>query len=759
MNRRPLLTPSQRAALLSLCTAAYGLAIGISTFPHWIRPAAPDQIPGFLKSHDLDAHISFRFFAALAAITIATTFVLRPVVNLLTRPDTRAWARNGAAFAMLTAVWYVTITRVVLWTLIPTALAIAVCVLLRRIDMHFSRRDAILIASFLPAFMALVDCTPLLVHDAVIVAAGSVLALRLALVFIRRGRALEPALCFALSPLALMLQAHFMARDQRHAGWPSLLVIFITPVLMRAFVDQTSRRRVRLAIAYAIYPLAAYGYVSASGLLAAEGKPRVSFFEEMQHLTPAHQMIRGAKPYVDIVPPHGLIQDALVDYAILKTGPQTLGNVLRTRLTLNALLAIACYAIGAAATGSPDIGFLGFAASAIFGQGAGVVRFAPSVIALVICVAALRRRKPKWLAPAGAMAVIAGLTSVDFGFYGVCLVVFAALRFESREAKLRALAAGVIGGVITGVIAAIPMIIGGWFTAFLRVSILEVARLGPAYALTPFDPTPALDKRFPELLAAMFDTPSLAYVVWIACLLGLAIVLANGVRARGRRRANIDAILAIVFYILILGIAYAERHHIYFQMVMWPLLVLVAFRLSRSRSTVTRLAAPALVLLILMTINFTVHFAIIGWLRHARGPVEPDWHEVSLPRARGALFRDSDIVTLNSIVNYMTTHLGPNDTYFDFTNRGLTYFLLDRRMPVRQVEVAYYETPELQREVIDRIERNPNVRFAIVPSSVGDQSGVDLIGNDIRAPLVWKYLHERFEPDFEQGAVAIWKRK
>src|SRR6185436_7432877 len=114
---------------------------------------------------------------------------------------------------------------------------------------------------------------------------------------------------------------------QRHAGWPSLLVIYLTPILMRALINNTARRRVRIAIAFLIYPIAAYGYVSASGLLAAEGRPRVSFFEEMQHLTPAHQMTLGAKPYVDIVPPHGLIQDALVDYVILETGPQTLGNV------------------------------------------------------------------------------------------------------------------------------------------------------------------------------------------------------------------------------------------------------------------------------------------------------------------------------------------------------------------------------------------------------------------------------------------------
>jgi len=51
------------------------------------------------------------------------------------------------------------------------------------------------------------------------------------------------------------------------------------------------------------------------------------------------------------------------------------------------------------------------------------------------------------------------------------------------------------------------------------------------------------------------------------------------------------------------------------------------------------------------------------------------------------------------------------------------------------------------------------VRAAIVPLPENDQSGVDLVGNDVRAPLVWKYLQEHFEPDFQEGAVVIWKRK
>ena len=759
--RRPLLTPGQRATLLSICSAAYGFAIGIATFPIWIRPAKPDQLPGFLKSHELDAHVSFRFFGALVALTILTPIVLRPIVNVLAKPDTRPWARNGVAFAMLTALWYSIVSHSVSWTLIPTAAAIAAFTLLRRVDMHFSRRDAVLLPSFAATWMALLDLTSLSVENAIMVAAGSLLALRLAIVFIRRSSALEPALCFAFTPLALLLESHFLARDQRHAGWPALVVVFVTPILMRALAGNSAvvRRRVRVAIAFAVYPMAAYGYISASGLLAAEGKPRVSFFEEMQHVTPAHQMLLGAKPYADIVPPHGLIQDALVDYAILKTGPQTIGNVLRTRLTINGLLAIACYALGAAATGSPDIGFLGFSAAAVMGQGAGVVRFGPSVIALVIAVAALRRRKPRWLAASGALAVIAGLTSIDFGVYGIAIVLFAALRFETGAQKLRALGAGVIGGVITGVVAAIPMMIGGWFVAFLRVTLFEVAKVGPAYALTPFDPPQPMNKQFPELLAAIFDLPSLPYMIWIASLLAIAVVLANGLRSRGRRRAVFDAMLAIAFYIVILGISYAERHHIYFQMIVGPLLVVTAYRLSRTRSSVTRLAVPALVLLIIMAANFTTHFAIVGWLRHSRGPIEEGWHEVAMPHARGAFFRDADIDTLQRIAGYMNTHLGPGDTFFDFTNRGLMYFLLDRRMPVRQVEVAYYEPEELQREVIARIESNPRVRAAIVPLPHFDPSGVDLIGNDVRAPLVWKYLQEHFEPDYQEGAVVIWKRR
>ena len=140
--------------------------------------------------------------------------------------------------------------------------------------------------------------------------------------------------------------------------------------------------------------------------------PRASFFEEMQHLTPANAMLHGAKPYVDVVPPHGLIQDALLDYVILRTGPKTLGHVLRVRLTLNGMTSVLFYAVGAEATGSADLGFLAFSVSAIMGQGGGFFRFAPGVFCLLVCTAP-RPSPTSSVPPASTPAMLPSLPSTS----------------------------------------------------------------------------------------------------------------------------------------------------------------------------------------------------------------------------------------------------------------------------------------------------------------------------------------------------------
>src|SRR5207302_7201718 len=129
--------------------------------------------------------------------------------------------------------------------------------------------------------------------------------------------------------------------------------------------------------------------------------------------------------------------------------------------------------------------------------------------------------------------------------------------------------------------------------------------------------------------------------------------------------------------------------------------------------------------------------------------MDSGWREVSLPRARGAYFNEPNARTIEVAARYLDSHLRSDETFFDFTNRGALYAVLDRDCPIRQVEVAFYETSELQREVIARLDSNALVGAALVPPPDPSVSiDVDGVPNATRAPLVWTYLQQHFEPDF-----------
>ena len=165
----------------------------------------------------------------------------------------------------------------------------------------------------------------------------------------------------------------------------------------------------------------------------------------------------------------------------------------------------------------------------------------------------------------------------------------------------------------------------------------------------------------------------------------------------------------------------------------------------------------AVVAFILATAMLTAHISVIGQVRRARGPFVQDLTEIpDLPRARGAFFQAKDAAQVAAARKYVATSLGPDDTWFDFTNRPMLFYLLRRDNPTRYVEVANYEHESRQREVIAALERNPRIRAALVPPG-GD--AVDGVPSYDRAPLVWQYLQTHFTPDFEEGEVVFWRRK
>jgi hypothetical protein len=751
---------ARRDLALRLDAAIWGFAIAISLLPFWLGPPPPGQLPGFAKSIGLDAHAPLRFVLCLILIPLLWTFVIRPLLNILGRDDTRAWARNAFTSAAIGILWFVIIDRNLAWVLIAPALVLAVSLAMRKVDAQFTRADLILLPVLATTYLALLDLLPRSVEQVLLLSAMLVFAVRMTVVLIRRD-GLPPGMCFALAPLGLALQSSFNSYDVRHSPWAPLALVVISPLLLRALIRDTpaTRARFRAALRCVIYPLAAYAYLSATSQLAAEGMPRADLFEDQQHVVPAAEMLRGEKPYRDIIPAHGFVQDALLDYVAFRTGPVTLGRVLKFRGIVSGTIVIAHYALVAAATGVPELGLASTFLAMLLGTAGGSIRVLPAIATLALIAYALRRRDPRWLAAAGAGVVVCILTSLDHGAYTLLTLLIATLRFPGD--RKRAFIAAAIGGGAAAIVAFAWMGIFGIAIDFVRVTIFEIATLGPVYTMSVYDAPAALQRvnNIPEVLTALFDKSSWLYVFWPVMMLLVVAAVTSKAPIAPRRRAHREAFLIVAIYGVITAISYAERHHLLWLFVAAPLITIAIFRMFRSRNPIARALAPAVVILALMIAQPTAHIAITGALRHAHGPLDPTDAELALPRAQGALTKKSDAAIIDAVQRYAASHLKPGETWFDFTNRGNLYFLLDRDCPMRQLEVAFYETEERQRDVIRRIEQNPRIRFALMPSEPVDTTAVDGVPNRDRAPLVYAYLREHFTPDHEESGVNFWRRR
>lgn len=648
-------------------------------------------------------------------------FLLRPLFARL-RPSI-------AIGSYLVALWFATTDPRPWWVILIGLAGTAAALLPYDAASRFRRADAILIPTFATCFLAMIDIAPSWsLSQQAAVAAAVVLVARLA--------AGSPD-CFALAPLGLLLQAHVNALHIRHFGWPPLLIAALTPPILRFLLRPSWRRRLRWSVAFVIYPIVVLAFASATSKLGAEGKPHGDLFEDAHRFVPASEMLRGKKPYLDIVPAHGFIEDGLLDYVVMRSGAVTEGRLAKVHGVISSLDAVAYYAVAAAATGSPHVGLLAYFLAVAFGLGGGMLRILPAMAALACMVAAVRNDRPRYLAYAGALVVLAGLTSLDFGVYSFVALIAAVL--VMRESRRRAAVAAAIGTAAASVALAIALVSSGILVAFVRTTLVEVLPAG----VTATIGIPALTKSFPELLTSIFTPRGFALLALPIFLVALTVI---------RNRA----VTVMAVFMIAAGVYFVERQQFYFAYALPPLVVTATFFLFRR----AKQAAVAVLIIVIVAANVTG--ALIAWttLWKARGPLAPDEVEImDVPRARGALFGPGDVRLIEDVDRYARARLGSDGTFFDFAGKSNLYFLLDRECPIRQVAVPFFESEPLQREVIARIDRNPRVRAALVPADP-DAGGIDGVPNSVRAPLVWEYLRQHYEPETRAGDdVVIWRRR
>lgn len=721
---------SRGELVLSAAFALWGLAIVISLITLFRQPAPPEQTMGLTKVSNIDAHGPMRWMFALMLLPVLVPLILRPLVRFLTV----AWARNAIVAASLATLWLVTVKQSWVVAVVPFATVLAIALAVRR-PMRFTRRDFVLVPVFLTTLIALVDIFPKTsIFDLVPYAALLVLALRIAVAFVPSP--LPPALAFLAAPLGLVLQTGFFARDERYFGWHALALVVITPFVLRLLLR--NRRRAVLVLTFVVYPLALYAYWNAMSRTTAEGKPKANYFEDGHALLPASEYLRGERAYRDILPAHGLLEDGFFDYLVFQTGDVTIGRALKAREVTGTLMAVAVYFLAWAVIGSAEGALLAVFLSIMMGVFTPTLRMLPAIATLALIAGAVRWRRPRWMGYAAFGCVVCGITSLDFAAYTFAVFLIALVR---NRTALRPAALGLAAGVIPLFLAfAFLGILDDFFTG----TFVEVLSVGPAYTLGFFVPPEALQARrfFPEVLSLVLERRVFEYLFWPA----MAVFAGVTVTRRWPRR--FEPMVLIAVWGVLTGISYAERFHIYFGLIA---ALLIAAWIARTRSLVLLAAAVVLA-------NPTTHLAVVGINRVTRGP-EPEWVEVrDVPRARGVYWHTRDAAAIASVKKYLSLSLKPDETFLDFANSGILYFLFRRDCPIRQYEVAFFQSEEAQREVIRRLEENPKIRAVLVTRTPAGKNIVD-VPNAWRAPLVQHYIETNFEPDFEEGEIAFWRRR
>ena len=735
------MTTRRRELLISAAFAVWGLAVALATINVFRRPAPPGQTMGAATMLNFDATGPLRWIGALMLLPVLFPLVLRPLGRWLAAG--RLWATSVVVAAPLVTLWLITVEMSVRRALVPCAAAIAIAAIFRKRDMRFTRYDVVLVPVFLTTLISLIDVIARWgVASHVAIAALLVLAVRIGVTFVPSP--LPPALAFLAAPLGLILQTGFFARDQRYFGWHALLLVVATPFVLRFLLRD--RRRAIVALVFVVYPLSLFSYWNAMSQLTAEGKPRANFFEDGHSLLPASEYLRGERAYRDILPGHGLIEDGLFEYLVFQGGEVTIGRTLKTREIVGSLNAIALYVLAWAVTGSPHAGLLAVILSILMGVFAPTVRMVPPIATLAALAGAVRWRKPRWWAYAGFGTVLCGATSLDFGAYAFLTLVVALLRVRQKYAwKWTAI------GVAAG---AIPLFLGfallGILDDFIRGTFFEIPSVSSAYTLGFHSLPEAMSARnfFPEVLSEVIDPSVFHYLFWPA------MTIFAGVTVTRRWPRRFEPLVLLGVWTVLTGISYAERHHLYFGMAAAVMIATLIVYTLRRRSVLAFVLIGAAIVLS----NPTTHVAVVAINRGTRVPQSGFVQIRDLPRAAGAYWSVRDYVAIESVRKYVAASLKPDETFLDFTNSALLYYLLDRDCPIRQYEVAFFQSEEAQRDVIRRLSTNPKIRAVLVTTAPNGRFTVEA-PNAWRAPLVQQYILENFQPDFEEGEIAFWRRR
>lgn len=470
-----------------------------------------------------------------------------------------------------------------------------------------------------------------------------------------------------------------------------------------------------------------------------------------EHLVGWWSYLRGMVPYVDYLPPHGLIDDDLAGLLSSIFFDGTAATLAEANRLAFWLLAFATVISVHRFSGS-----VGLALIAAFFLGG---RLAWLFLTPFLCLwfsQSLRASPSRWLA---AWIVTAPIIILGVPPQGIILVAAALpyalfLVWQGRGAidrsrmKAPALALGFL--LLLSVFVPLPSMLFGAIRYVWENGPNNQVAYGVPWAIS-------LSKTEPSWVFL-----ELVRMSWIAVPL-VCLFLAQTLYARNERRIEAYMPCAVAFVFAILLIPYSmgridpaslSRPGLAAQFGWIALIPLVSWEfISRSANRQLLMVAIVVAGAALGGLAGLNYVSITSFLHAAYGKagtgVLRDGGKLGLPNLGIGDIKDDHLERLVRLNRALTQLLGAGETYLDLTSRSAHYFYLDKPPPVPVTAPYNMVSLAQQQRAIDQLKLK-SVRVALLQADnlIHDGGGLAL-----RSPLLFRFIMDNYLPVWLEGFV------
>jgi hypothetical protein len=474
-------------------------------------------------------------------------------------------------------------------------------------------------------------------------------------------------------------------------------------------------------------------------------------FHEGEHLTAGWLLKSGERPFGDFFVFHGLAADAGLDALVLGDPPSPLRpRRLQTFLdaaTLALLVPIAAELTATAAGMCIGVFASLCAIAALWLPVFPYYRMAPVLIAVLGLLRYARNGSARALFAAAASATLGVLWSLDTGTYALAGTIgaFAILRLFRLEVKPLAWPRVAL---IFAVALALPLLI----LLAVRADIQRF--LADSFVILPS----AIDATWALAAPARIDAESLRYYLPPA-IYGFFGALALLALRRGDRALAAKLAIVTLFSLLFFRTAVGRVgwSHTRFALPLFGIAIvsfvlepLVLVRRRREGIVAMLLAVPLFFHLEIAPNTVAGAKLLAGW----RGRQRHDGM-VRYPFATGhGLYTSEQNATDLASLQTFLDSLGPREsTILDFSNERALYYLLQRKPPLRTVEISMLSVPSLLSEGMAQLNAHPPI--AVVLSGYPEIAAFDGVSNRERVPELARWIDANYPVRTQVGRFVV----